>query len=109
MEQMKTHRHTFLLLSGAKDVPFLGTCCQGMDAEISLGYELSYPKERILKLTPRQCEKAADLEEGLYLALIENYNTKTMNVDDKKKIRMPGISDEEFLREKIPMTKQEVH
>ena len=108
MEQMKTHRHTFLLLSGAKDVPFLGTCCQGMDAEISLGYELSYPKERILKLTPRQCEKAADLEEGLYLALIENHNTKTMNVDDKKKISMPGISDEEFLREKIPMTKQEV-
>ncbi len=108
MEQVKTHRHTFLLLSGAKDVPFLGTCCQGMDAEISLGYELSYPKERVLKLTPEQCEMADDLEEGLYLALIENYEIQTINVDNEKKIRMPGISDEEFLREKIPMTKQEV-
>jgi len=92
----------FLLLSGNQDVKKLGALLTeaGMEqCEIYLGYRLSYPEQRIQKLTPEEC---MNLEEaGLYTCMIKNpYPVE--------KALSYGKGDSEFLRDAVPMTKEEV-
>lgn len=101
-ERIKSERKTFLLMSGVKDVNRLGDALlkAGMDGcEIVTGYQLSYPQQQIVKRTPRECTELRD--EGLYTCFINNPDAVPGKVS-------PGIRDEEFIRDKVPMTKEEV-
>lgn len=93
---------TFLLMSGVKDVNRLGELLleAGLDAcEVVVGYQLSYPKEQIFKVTPKEC---CTLEkEGLYICLIRNDRPLGGRITH-------GMADGDFIREKVPMTKEEV-
>lgn len=93
---------TYLLMSGAADVNRLGAVLEksGLeDCKVIAGYRLSYPDEEILELTAKECRERK--EEGLYTCLIKNPHPAA-------RILTHGLPDEAFLRDKVPMTKEEV-
>ncbi len=93
---------TFVLLSGAEDVRLLGRALEQNNlghVHIILGYQLSYPEERVGLITCGNC--AYVNEEGLYTALVIN------DVPDAKPVA-PVVSDDEMIRGKVPMTKEGV-
>ncbi|MCM1385796.1 MAG: precorrin-6A reductase [Bacillus sp. (in: Bacteria)] len=100
--KIKSNAKTFLLMSGVKDVNRLGKLLTeaGMtDCRVVTGYQLSYKEQRIEELTPAQCCELK--EEGLYACFVSNPYAV------KRKLS-PGIADKNFIRDKVPMTKEEV-
>ncbi len=102
MEAVKTTKKTFLLLSGLEDLKKIGNLLVqgGLEhCKVLAGYQLSYEDEEIMHLTPKQCEGLE--KEGLYVCLIKNEAPR-------RKRLTHGRKDTDFLRDKIPMTKEEV-
>ena len=99
------HAKTFMLMSGVKDVNMLGQLLSSderyglQNSSVTVGYQLSYPDENISVLSPQECTKLQ--RDGLYICMIKNPNPVAANVT-------PHIRDAEFIREKVPMTKEEI-
>lgn len=103
--RLSHHAKTFMLMSGVKDVNMLGQILSkdekyGLQySTITVGYQLSYPDEKIMQLSPHECMQLQ--QEGLYICMIKNPDPVAKNVT-------PHIKDAEFIREKVPMTKEEI-
>lgn len=119
----------FFLTSGAADVrklgKFLKTRPEGNETRLILGYQLSYPEEKILHCSPQECMSVE--AEGLYAGFIlQNSPEENTAGSDGRVCRSetsdgraaaerhsicrltPGIRDEQFIRGKVPMTKEEI-
>ncbi|MCM1175627.1 MAG: precorrin-6A reductase [Blautia sp.] len=93
---------TFLLTSGLQDINRLGAVLTeaGMqDCEIVTGYRLSCDGQRIERHTPAEC--CALKEEGLYTCFVRNPRAQRRRLTH-------GMADARFIRDKAPMTKEEV-
>ncbi len=102
LKSVRGNNKSFVLLSGVNDLRAIGELLINdnlEDCKIYVGYNLSYPDETIKKLSPIECTK--ENKEGLYSIFIIN------NISDTEKITA-GIRDDEFIRSKVPMTKEEV-
>ena len=100
--KIKYSPKTFLLTSGVQDVNQLGkqlTEAGLAECEVTAGYQLSYEGQKIQKYTPFECCELK--EEGLYTCFIKNPHAI-------KRRLAHGMSDGQFIRDKVPMTKEEV-
>ena len=101
-KKIRKGKRLFLLMSGLKDVHKLGKLLLNAgltECTVTAGYQLSYPEQRIMELRPEECMQLQ--EDGLYICCIKN-------PDPERKMLTHGRKDEEFIRDKVPMTKEEV-
>lgn len=90
-----------MIVSGVEDVRAI--CQELVEAEmthvrVTVGTNLSYPEETVTSGTPEDFLQAETT--GLHIMLIEN--------PQANHIIVPGMSDETFVRGKVPMTKEEI-
>jgi precorrin-6Y C5,15-methyltransferase (decarboxylating) len=94
----------FALTSGAKDARVIGELLMELEEkeevkfEITAGFNL-YSDEKVFTVDARKC--AAINEDGLCVLLIKNKAPKARRL-------VPGLSDESFLRNSTPMSKEEI-
>lgn len=101
-KKIRKGKRLFLLMSGLKDVHKLGKLLLNAgltECTVTAGYQLSYPEQRIMELRPEECMQLQ--EDGLYICCIKN-------PDPERKMLTHGRKDGEFIRDKVPMTKEEV-
>ncbi len=90
-----------MIVSGVEDVRAI--CQELVEAEmtyvhVTVGTNLSYPEETVTSGTPEDFLQAETT--GLHIMLLEN--------PQANHIIVPGMSDETFVRGKVPMTKEEI-
>lgn len=108
LDAVQKNRKTFVLTSGLQDVRKIGELLEEWEkrqfglsqVRVYTGYRLSYPDEEIMLRTPAECRLLE--REGLYVCLI------LRDGKVREDFVTHGLSDECFVRGKVPMTKEEV-
>ncbi|MCF0127965.1 MAG: precorrin-6A reductase [Pseudobutyrivibrio sp.] len=99
---VRYNEKTFILLSGAEDLGFVGELLEenGLgDCQMVVGFNLSAKNEKVLWLTAKECK--SQKEKGSYILLV-------INSDKESRVLAPCLKDDDFIRGKVPMTKEEV-
>ena len=99
MQTVRYNRKTFVLLSGDEDIRDIGNelVDRKLNCEIIAGIDLSYEDEKLIRLSP---EDAVSFEhKGVITALV-------INEEFKKEPLINVLSDEDFIRDRVPMTKE---
>lgn len=104
LHTLRQGEKAFLLTSGAGDIQEIGRLLLNYKladkVKIAVGYQLSYPNEKVEYLTAEACCNTK--EEGLYVVmLLPDKEMQSCQIT-------PGVKDELFIRDKVPMTKEEV-
>lgn len=100
---LRRHKKVFLLTSGDEDVRQIGTILESANMEperIWVGYQISYREERIFSLTVADCKTV--FARGLYVIMI------IPRQSDPMASLVPSLKDDDFIRDKVPMTKEEI-
>lgn len=99
--QITRHEKNFLIFSSGDQIKSLAENIriQGEKRTLILGYRLGSKEERILFCGPDEAA-AYDYEEGLWSAFVIGRN--------RPRPLMPVLEDSRFLRDRVPMTKEEV-
>ena len=99
-----TKKKTIAITSGVKDVNYIGEILSELEAngsgifKVITGFNM-YGLEKVQKLSAKDCMTLS--EEGLYSLIV-------LNEEPKKNRIVPGLHDDEFIRDKVPMTKEEI-
>lgn len=104
IKEVKEHKKIFSLLSGVQDLISIGKLLienKLAHVKIYAGYQMSYDNQEVLQLSPEECVSFDNTKQGLYSIFI-------LNEKAENKLNVPGLSDESFIRGKVPMTKEEV-
>ncbi len=98
------NKKTFVITSGAKDVRIIGEMLVSAEKEYGIRFKIFvgtnlYTDERVEWLTSDKC--ASFNRDGLVTILIKNDNVIP-------KILAPSLLDSQFIRDKVPMSKEEI-
>ncbi|MDO4383038.1 MAG: precorrin-6A reductase, partial [Eubacteriales bacterium] len=103
LDAVRHNGKVFAITSGVEDLRKIGNLLCGeadvQDCGISAGFDLGSESEQILELLPEECQDVA--VEGLCTVQIKNPHPMLRRLT-------PGMADETFSRDKVPMTKEEV-
>lgn len=104
IQSVRNNAKVFVLTSGSKDVRAIGSLLQDVEEDsaskfmVYVGNNL-YANEKLSTLTSDKCSNYN--EDGLCTLLIKNSRP------DNKRL-VPGLSDSQFIRDKVPMSKEEI-
>ncbi len=104
LEGVIHNKKLYAITSGSKDVRIIGEILTSLQQEgkgkftVSIGANL-YSDEKIVSLIPEKC--ANFNQEGLCTILIKNENAT-------EKYLAPNLNDDDFIRDKVPMSKEEI-
>lgn len=103
ISSVKYNEKTIFITSGVKDINDIGRALNRSeysndDIRILVGRNLSYDDESFIESVD---ELIDENKSGLYAGLIINHKAK-------KKIITPSLRDDDFIRDKVPMTKESV-
>lgn len=103
---LKAVRHNdkvFAITSGAEDLRRMGElmCAETrlQDCQITAGFNLGGESEALLEVTPEECRNLS--LSGLCTVMVKNPHPLHLRLT-------PGLADETFIRDQVPMTKEEV-
>ncbi len=106
IQAVKSHEKTFVLMGGSLREIVEKLCLAGMrDCKLIIGIRLSYPDEKIISAMAGTLldrgDKLDSMDDSLSVLFILNEHAGHAAASF-------GISDEEFIRGQVPMTKSEV-
>ena len=96
---VKHNPYVHVITSGLQDVKGIADMLEDLPCRIWVGCNLSYENEQIFSLDSKDWKSLTD--EGLYTLIICNDQSSPEAVAS-------GLRDEEFIRDKVPMTKEEI-
>lgn len=104
LDSCKNRKKTIAIMSGREQVNSLINELNGAglsNAHIHVGFNLSYKDERLLSGSISSMNVFT--EDGLYICMVINEEYKRDCF-----VVAPGLNDSEFIRDKVPMTKEEI-
>lgn len=103
LEAVRHNEKVFAITSGVEDLRRMGEMLCGearlQDCQITAGFNLGSDSEALMEVTPEECRNLS--RSGLCTVLVKNFHPLPRRLT-------PGVADEAFIRDQVPMTKEEV-